>query len=134
MRVTYLALACICLLCQVIAAQTQTPATDSPPEPQCALPSEFVEFTYTSFAEAQPNLDNLAIELRSQPEMIAYIYVYAGKRACVDEAQTQGKLLKRYLVESHGLAAKRVVWKDGGIGRWQRSSCGCWRRRQMSRW
>lgn len=114
MKVICLVVAGLCLLWQAAAAQTQTPAADASPEPQCVLPRKFVEFAYTSFAEAQPNLDNLAIEMQSQPELIAYIYVYAGKRACADEAQTQGKLLQRYLVESYGLAAERVVWKDGG--------------------
>ena len=33
------------------------------------------------------HLDNFAIALQQDPDSIGYIFVYAGRRACVDEAK-----------------------------------------------
>lgn len=114
MKIFCLALTCFCLLGHVATAQAQSATIKDQPKPEAHHPRKFVEFAYTSFAEAQPNLDNMAAEMRSRPELIGYIYVYAGRRACVGEARTRGASLKRYIVDSHGLADERVVWKDGG--------------------
>ncbi len=56
----------------------------------------------------------MAVEMQFQPKLVGYIYVYAGQRARLIKARTQGELLKRYLVEGHGLGAERMMWKDGG--------------------
>lgn len=64
--------------------------------------------------EEAARLDDLATELRSNPEAIAYLIVYAGRRACVGEAGRRARWVKSYLVGRSGLPPQRVIWKDGG--------------------
>ncbi len=61
------------------------------------------------------HLDNLAIELLSNPNLIGYIIVYAGKRSCAGDAQRRGVRAKKYLVGHRGVDWNRVIWKDAGF-------------------
>ena len=65
--------------------------------------------------QEQAHLDNLAIELLSNPNYIGYIIVYAGKRSCAGDAQRRGVRAKKYLVEHRGVDWNRVIWKDAGF-------------------
>lgn len=64
-------------------------------------------------------LDNLAIQLMNDPEMIGYILVYSGADSCAGEAQARAMRMKNYLTEARGVPWTRVMWKDGGRFRGQ---------------
>lgn len=60
------------------------------------------------------HLDNFAIQLQHDSDSIGYIIVYAGRRACVDEAKARALRAKKYVVETRGIQASRIKWIDGG--------------------
>jgi|ERR1700752_1735978 len=60
------------------------------------------------------HLDNFAIQLQHESDSIGYIIVYAGRRACVDEAKDRALRAKKYVVETRGIQASRIKWIDGG--------------------
>ena len=60
------------------------------------------------------HLDNFAIQLQHDSDSIGYIIVYAGRRACVDEARDRALRAKKYVVETRGIQASRIKWIDGG--------------------
>jgi hypothetical protein len=60
------------------------------------------------------HLDNFALALQHDPNLIGCIIVYAGKRACVGEAKDRALRAKKYLVKARGLQEGRVKWIDGG--------------------
>ena len=60
------------------------------------------------------HLDNFAIQLQHDSDSIGYIIVYAGRRACVDEAKDRALRAKKYVVEIRGIQASRIKWIDGG--------------------
>ena len=60
------------------------------------------------------HLDNFAIQLQHDSDSIGYIIVYAGRRACVDEAKDRALRAKKYVVETRGIQASRIKWIDGG--------------------
>lgn len=64
--------------------------------------------------EEKAHLDNFAVALKQDQQLIGYIIVYAGRRACVNEARNRGLRAKNYLVKNFGLAQHRVKWIDGG--------------------
>ena len=62
----------------------------------------------------KPRLDNFAIELKSDPNAVGYLIVYAGRRAVKGIAKTRALRAKNYLVKKRGLASDRIMWVDGG--------------------
>jgi hypothetical protein len=64
--------------------------------------------------DEKAHLDNFAIALQHDPNLIGYIIVYAGRRACVDEAKDRALRAKKYVVETRGIQESRVKWIDGG--------------------
>jgi hypothetical protein len=47
------------------------------------------------------------------PRNIIYLVVYAGKRACIDEAKARGIRAKKHLM-TRGIPSAQIVWLDGG--------------------
>ncbi len=65
--------------------------------------------------DERPRLDNLFIELREgEPNTIAYILVYAGRRTSQGVAQARARRARNYLVNERGIQTERVVTIDGG--------------------
>lgn len=80
----------------------------------CAFgPVKFDEFGDLSAKDENSRLDNFAIQLEHESGTVAYIIVYAGRRARVGEAYTRSKGAKDYL-EGHRGMMGRVVAIDGG--------------------
>lgn len=67
-----------------------------------------------SWENEKARLDNFAIALNEEPNLIGYIIVYAGKQSCAGDAQRRGLRAKKYLVEYRGVDWNRVIWKDAG--------------------
>jgi hypothetical protein len=66
------------------------------------------------FKEERVRLDILASEMQDKPDTRGYIIVYAGRRACINEAKERARRAKNYLVSERGIKAKRIVAVDGG--------------------
>lgn len=60
------------------------------------------------------HLDNFAIELQRESDLVGYIIAYAGRRACPGEAKARASRAKKYVVETCGIQESRVKWIDGG--------------------
>lgn len=67
-----------------------------------------------SFDEEKARLDNFAVHLKNQVDMLGYIVVYAGERQSVSKARARARRARNYLVTKHGIEAGRIVAKYGG--------------------
>ena len=74
----------------------------------------FDHFGNVAWEDEMARLDNFAIALQNDPQMIGYIIVYGSKIGCAGEAQRRGIRAKKYLVERRGIDWNRVIWKDAG--------------------
>ena len=77
-------------------------------------PRPFDDYSDIPWLDETGRLDNFAIALQHDPSLIAYIIVYAGRKACVAEAEDRARRAKKYLVETRGIPESRVKWIDGG--------------------
>ncbi len=76
---------------------------------------KFDEYGNIPFRDEKARLDNLAFYmLRDEPNFIAYIVAYGGRRSCRNEAQLRANRAKNYLVSRRGISAERVIIIDGG--------------------
>jgi len=102
---------CLCLMLTLSRAQGQS----EPQNPIIGDPHPFDAFYGDlPLEDEQARLDNLAVALKHDKEHIAYILLYAGRRACAGETRVRAVRMKIYLVNRHGIRPKRIVWKDGG--------------------
>jgi len=74
----------------------------------------FDSYGNISWEDEKAHLDNFAIALQQDPNLIGYIIVYAGRRACVGEAKDRALRAKKYVVETRGIQESRIKWIDGG--------------------
>lgn len=74
----------------------------------------FDSYGNLSWNDEKARLDNFAIALQHDPNLIGYIIVYAGRRACVGEAKDRALRAKKYLVNTRGIQESRLKWIDGG--------------------
>lgn len=75
---------------------------------------KFDEYSNIPFSEERLRLDNLAIQLKQEPESKGYIIAYTGRRARLGEARSRAERAKNYLVNERGVEAERIVTMDGG--------------------
>lgn len=74
----------------------------------------FDQYSGLTFNEEQQRLDNLAAQLREEQDAVAYIIVYAGRRAAAGEMTARIKRARRYLTINQGIEGKRIVFANGG--------------------
>lgn len=104
---------CSCLLLTLnIAALAQT-GQDTPPTPSPVLIEPVESYGDIPWEQERKRLDSLAEVLGQAPNLVGYIVVYTGRRACAGEAQARALRAKRYLV-GRGVDAGRLVWTDAG--------------------
>ena len=77
---------------------------------------KFDEFGRTNWEDEAARLDNFAIQLMQQPELVGYIFVINGRDLCPGEAAARGMRSKSYLVEQRGVPGNKVIWKEDGYG------------------
>lgn len=77
-------------------------------------PRLFDDYSDIPWPDETGRLDNFAITLQHDPNLIGYIIVYAGRRACINEGKDRALRAKKYLVESRAIPESRVKWIDGG--------------------
>jgi hypothetical protein len=87
-------------------------------------PTRFDEWTTIPFSDEKARLDNLAIHWRQSPRMVIYIVIYAGKKACVGEAEARWTRVRDWLVRKRGVPAEKLSWVDGGYR--EQSTLTCW--------
>lgn len=110
MKIIQVILSCMCLMLACTLTSTKgysvpgVPARDEP----------FDSYGDISWEEEKAHLDNFAIALQHDPNLIGYIIVYAGQRACRGEAEDRARRAKKYLVKTRGIQESRVKWIDGG--------------------
>lgn len=90
--------------CMVVSLMTSAKAQFDP----------FDSYGAISWDLEKLHLDNFAIQLQHDSDSIGYIIVYAGRRACVNEAKNRALRAKKYVVETRGIQASRIKWIDGG--------------------
>ena len=69
-----------------------------------------------SWDDEKARLDNFAIELMHDPNVIGYYYVNAGKISCEGEAQARAVRAKNYMTKIRDADWSRIIWRDIGYG------------------
>ena len=72
------------------------------------------EYGRTNWEDEAARLDNFAINLMKEPDLVGYIFVINGRDLCPGEAAARGMRAKSYLVDQRGVPANRVIWKEDG--------------------
>jgi len=67
-----------------------------------------------SWEAEQAYLDNFAIQIMNDPNLIGYILIYSGEDSCRDEAQARALRMKNYMTEVRGVPWNKVMWKSAG--------------------
>ena len=74
----------------------------------------FDEYGNIRWIDEQSHLDNFAIMLQQDSNLLGYITVYAGRHSCDGEAQARAIRAKNYLVRRRGIERSRILWIDAG--------------------
>ena len=69
-----------------------------------------------SWEDEKAHLDNFAIQLMNEPNLIGYYYVMVGKKSCRGEAQARAVRAKTYMTKIRGADWSRIIWRDIGYG------------------
>lgn len=59
-------------------------------------------------------LDDFAIAIQNDPQIVGYIVVFGDKNGCALNAQRRAIRAKNYLVQRRGIDPGRVVWQNAG--------------------
>ncbi|HEX8147001.1 MAG TPA: hypothetical protein VF591_07465 [Pyrinomonadaceae bacterium] len=84
-----------------------------PPVIGCGRPYD--EYGNVSFEDEQARLDNYAIGLSEDPTAEGHLTCYGGRKGRAGEAERRCVRAKKYLVETRGLEASRLLIVDGGF-------------------
>ncbi len=106
---TFVKACCLCLILLIISSAPRGGGGAA------ALPADrrFDEYGDLCWEDEKPRLDNFAIELQQEPEMVGQITVYAGRVSCEGEAKFRAERAKKWVVK-RGIQADRVIVRDGG--------------------
>ena len=95
---------CLCFLLALAVAR-----------PISALPDRrFDEYGNIRWEHEMARLDNFAIALLQDPNLIGYIIVYDGRPSCREEAIARAIRARNYVINHRGVEWNRVVWRYGG--------------------
>lgn len=100
---------CLCLLLVLLPSLPALPLEGDPP----TVDQVFDSYHDLDWEDEKARLNNFAHTLLSNPDLVGYILVYAGRRACRGEAIARAERAKRYVVK-RGIAADRIITRDGG--------------------
>ena len=76
----------------------------------------FDEYGRINWEAEEAHLDNFAVQLQNDPDLIGYIFIYDGNELCAGEAQARAIRARTYLVDRRGVPANRVIWRHDGYG------------------
>ncbi len=74
----------------------------------------FDEYGGIGWEDEKAHLDNFAIQLQQDSDLIGYVLVYDAAGGCAGEAQARAIRAKRYVVEHRGVPWNRVIWRQEG--------------------
>ena len=74
----------------------------------------FDEYGNICWEDEMARLDNFAITLQNDPDLIGNIIVYDGNPSCREEAIARAVRARKYVIEYRGVEWNRVMWKYGG--------------------
>ena len=95
-------------------AQRRTPTKPCLPEVICDPPRQFDEYGPLPWSDEKARLDNAAINLQHEPNVVLYLVAYGAQTGCVGEAVARNHRAKLYLVRTRGIPSSRVFTIDGG--------------------
>lgn len=96
--------------------QTAQASTNVPPHEKRVLTGrEFDTCCSCSYDDQKARLDNLAVELQTDPTMTAYIFAYGGRTSQVGQADRLLARARDYLVSQRGIDSARIVLQNGGF-------------------
>jgi hypothetical protein len=104
----------LCLCAVLLLSGQQTRAQSVPEKPTIVDFFPFDVYGAISSGDERARLDNLATQLLKDPEQVAYIFVYAGRRPCADESRAKIARIKNHFVKTLGIKPERVILQDGG--------------------
>ena len=110
MKVIQLALTGMCVTLLSVASFSKTTSR----WPTSVADQWFDSYRNISWEDEKAHLDNFAIALQQDSNLIGNIIVYAGRRSCANEAKDRAVRAKKYLVKMRGIQESRVKWMDGG--------------------
>ena len=59
-------------------------------------------------------LDNFAIQIMQDLNLIGYILIYSGEDSCRGEAEARALRMKDYLMQVRGVPWDKIMWKHAG--------------------
>jgi hypothetical protein len=68
-----------------------------------------------AYDDQKARLDNLAVQLQSDPSTTAYIIAYAGRNSPSGEANRLGTRARDYLVTNRGINSPQIIVVNGGF-------------------
>jgi hypothetical protein len=80
----------------------------APPEPR-----RLDQYSNLTLREERQRLDNLAAQLKAEPESKAYIIIYPGHGFGPTESEGRARRAREYLVKRLGIDAKRILFSSG---------------------
>jgi hypothetical protein len=84
-------------------------------KPSVAHPDQmFDQYGNIRWNDEKARLDNFAIQLMHESDLLGYIFVHDGKDMCSGEAQARAMRAKRYVVETRNVPWNRVIWRIEG--------------------
>jgi hypothetical protein len=95
---------------QCVKSESCVAGVSSPP----IAPHPFDSYGQLKCSDDQARLDNFAIQLQVESELVGYIVTYAGKHGSRNEARARARRAKKYVVNRRGIEAGRVVTVYGG--------------------
>ena len=96
--------------------QTAQAYTTIPPhEKRIIVSRQFDTCCSCSYDDQKARLDNLAIELQSDPTTTTYLFAYGGRTSQVGQADRLLARARDYLVTQRGINASRLVLMNGGF-------------------
>jgi hypothetical protein len=85
-------------------------------DPRCEAPRVFDSYSQVSLSDEHQHLDNLARNLQqARRQSKIYIIAYAGKDACIWEAEWRAKRARDYLTQSWSIPGEQIITVDGGF-------------------
>ena len=102
----------LCFVAMICAACTSGAADYHP-----GFDRNFDEYGLVRWRDERARLDNFAIQLQNDPDLIGYIFVYDGENVCEGEAKARAIRARKYVVEFRGIPWNRVMWRyEGYLG------------------
>ncbi|HTG93177.1 MAG TPA: hypothetical protein VL866_11350 [Pyrinomonadaceae bacterium] len=75
----------------------------------------FEQYGAIKWEDERALLDNFAIQVLRDPNLIGYILVFDDIGGCPGEAQARAIRAKRYLMEIRNVPSDRVIWRTEGF-------------------